>query len=162
MSAVQASKQRLETAYRENSKPSGPMMLELARQIGFDRDVVSLENLFISIKFAQRQVRVWFANRRQKQKRQRAPLDPDGGGGGGFKEQQEQMSPEIFIDDLYDTFRDNDNPEEFDDQISDFDENLNQPEETRSVSVIVATSPRSSLASPQPSPVNLAPGMKVF
>ena len=51
------------------------------------------------------------------------------------------MSPEIFIDDLYDTFRDNDNPEEFDDQISDFDENLNQPEETRSVSVIVATSP---------------------
>ena len=47
------------------------------------------------------------------------------------------MSPEIFIDDLYDTFRDNDNPEEFDDQISDFDENLNQPEETRSVSVIV-------------------------
>ena len=37
---VQASKQRLESAYRENSKPSGPMMLELARQIGFDRDVV--------------------------------------------------------------------------------------------------------------------------
>ena len=69
------------------------------------------------------------------------------------------MSPEIFIDDLYDTFRDNDNPEEFDDQISDFDENLNQPEETRSVSVIVATSPQSSLASPQPSPVSLAPGM---
>ena len=47
------------------------------------------------------------------------------------------MSPEIFINELYDTFRDNDNPEEFDDQISDFDENLNQPEETRSVSVIV-------------------------
>ena len=104
-------------------------------------------------------MRVWFANRRQKQKRQRAPLDPDRvGGGEGFKE-QEQMSPEIFIDDLYDTFRDNDNPEEFDDQISDFDENLNQPEETRSVSVIVATSPQSSLASPQPSPVSLAPGM---
>jgi len=137
-----ASKQRLESAYRENSKPSGPMMLDLARQIGFDRDVV----------------RVWFANRRQKQKRQRAPLGLDrGGGGGGFKE-QEQMSPEIFIDDLYDTFRDNDNPEEFDDQISDFDENLNQPEETRSVSVIVATSPRSSLASPQPSPASVAPG----
>ena len=36
------------------------------------------------------------------------------------------MSPEIFIDDLYDTFRDNENPEEFDDQISDFDENLNR------------------------------------
>ena len=69
------------------------------------------------------------------------------------------MSPEIFIDDLYDTFRDNDNPEEFDDQISDFDENLNQPEETRSVSVIVANSPQSSLASPQPSPASLAPGM---
>ena len=68
------------------------------------------------------------------------------------------MSPEIFIDDLYDTFRDNDNPEEFDDQISDFDENLNQPEETRSVSVIVANSPQSSLASPQPSPASLAPG----
>ena len=69
------------------------------------------------------------------------------------------MSPEIFIDDLYDTFRDNDNPEEFDDQISDFDENLNQPEETRSVSVIVANSPQSSLASPQPSPASLAPGI---
>ena len=103
-------------------------------------------------------MRVWFANRRQKQKRQREPLGPDRGvGGEGFKE-QEQMSPEIFIDDLYDTFRDNDNPEEFDDQISDFDENLNQPEETRSVSVIVATSPQSSLASPQPSPVSVAPG----
>ena len=69
------------------------------------------------------------------------------------------MSPEIFIDDLYDTFRDNDNPEEFDDQISDFDENLNQPEETRSVPVIVANSPQSSLASPQPSPASLAPGI---
>ena len=134
------------------------MMLDLARQIGFDRDVVRLEKPFAPIKFA-RQVRVWFANRRQKQKRQRAPLGLDrGGGGGGFKE-QEQMSPEIFIDDLYDTFRDNDNPEEFDDQISDFDENLNQPEETRSVSVIVATSPRSSLASPQPSPASVAPGI---
>ena len=74
------------------------------------------------------------------------------------------MSPEIFIDDLYDTFRDNDNPEEFDDQISDFDENLNQPEEMRSVSVIVANSPQSSLASPQPSPASLAPGIfeKIF
>ena len=130
------------------------MMLDLARQIGFDRDVVRIEKEIASIKFA-RQVRVWFANRRQKQKRQRAPLGPDRGG--GFKE-HEQMSPEIFIDDLYDTFRDNDNPEEFDDQISDFDENLNQPEETRSVSVIVATSPQSSLASPQPSPVSVDPG----
>ena len=37
---VQASKQRLENACRENSKPSGPMRLELARQTGFDRDVV--------------------------------------------------------------------------------------------------------------------------
>ena len=47
VSVVQASKQRLESAYRENSKPSGPMMLDLARQIGFDRDVVRLKNLFI-------------------------------------------------------------------------------------------------------------------
>ena len=48
ISFVQASKQRLESAYRENSKPSGPMMLDLARQIGFDRDVVRLQNPFIS------------------------------------------------------------------------------------------------------------------
>ena len=132
------------------------MMLELARQIGFDRDVVSQQiSCFAKISCFACQVRVWFANRRQKQKRQRAPLDPDRG---GFKD-RDQLSPEIFIDDLYDTFRDNDNPEEFDDQISDFDENLNQPEETRSVSVIVATSPQSSLASPQPSPISLAPGL---
>ena len=91
-------------------------------------------------------MRVWFANRRQKEKKQ--------GAGGGEEEQGKgQKSPETFLEDLYNTFRANDNPEEFDDQISDFEQNL--PEETQRPglqrSVIVA--------SPACSPSNIEPGL---
>ena len=51
------SKRLLEAAYQANPKPSGQNLLALARRIQLDRDVV----------------RVWFANRRQKQKRQPLP-----------------------------------------------------------------------------------------
>ena len=110
-------------------------MLELAREIGLDRDVV----------------RVWFANRRQKQKRQ-------GGGAAlevGVSMSTDQLSPDYLdLDDIYGTFRDNDNPEEFDDQISDFDENLNCPEETPLVSQQCSV----IVPSPLRSPISINPG----
>jgi hypothetical protein len=101
------SRRRLEAAYLESPKPSGQVVVTLASNTGLDRDVV----------------RVWFANRRQKQKRQRAAQ--------ARREELALSFPGHFLTDLYDTFKDNDNPEEFDEQISDFDENLNRPEEAR-------------------------------
>ena len=55
----QESKRLLEAYYQADHKPSGSNLLALARRIHLDRDVV----------------RVWFANRRQKAKRQ--PLTPE-------------------------------------------------------------------------------------
>merc|ERR1711915_331001 len=54
------SKYVLEAAYQVDPKPSGHKIVALSKKIKMDRDVV----------------RVWFANRRQKSKKQRSEVHP--------------------------------------------------------------------------------------
>ena len=103
----QESKQLLEAAYQTNPKPSGPNLLALARRINLDRDVV----------------RVWFANRRQKAKKQPTSHENQAGPSAPNKGIMADMNIPNYNHGLNDNMMYfEENNDDYDDHNSDFDD----------------------------------------